>query len=293
MQINMMFTRLRYRPHLYNLNQRLQMSPSTVHKVLCSLLQQNHKRLTFSTTQQKAGTSNLDDSLYSYLVAHNREPEVRHMNSLLLASFLLTHALSLQILKQLREETHLRFPNAAHMAVSPEEGSFLAWLVKALAVRRAIEVGVFTGYSSLAMALSMPEGSKLMALDRDQNAMEIAQSFWQQAGVIDRIQHYVGPASESLQSFIDEGQAGQYDFAFIDADKRSYLSYYEQILILLRRGGVVAIDNVLWYGRVADTTSNDKKTLALQKFNNFLLNDPRISFSLIPVGDGLALCTKH
>lgn len=180
------------------------------------------------------------------------------------------------------------------MAVGPEEGSFLAWLVATLGVRRAIEVGVFTGYSSLAMAMALPADGKLVACDRDPVALKIAQKYWDKADVSKKIEMRLGPAVETLRSLLfEEGGRDQFDFAFIDADKRAYMEYYELLLQLVRPGGVIAIDNVLWYGKVADESNDDKATLALRELNDFLVMDERIDLSMLPLRDGLTLCRRR
>lgn len=202
------------------------------------------------------------------------------------------HSPEPEILRDLRAHTTIRFPQAAHMAVGPEQGAFLRWLVTALGVRRIIEIGVFTGYSSLAMAMNLPHDGILVACDRDASAMAIAEEYWTKAGVREKIRPRLGPAATTLQEMLDAGEAGTYDFAFIDADKRQYKGYYEALLQLIRPGGVIAIDNVLWYGKVVDPTVNDKATLALRDLNDFLVEDPRVDVSMVPIRDGLALCRR-
>lgn len=218
-----------------------------------------------------ANKQNVQVSLYSYILAHTREPV---------------------ILQKLRDDTAQRFPQAAGMAVSPEQGAFLAWLVGTLGVKRIVELGVFTGYSSVAMALALPADGRLVACDRDPKAMAMAQEYWAAAGVSDKIEARLGPAIDSLQALLDAGEEGTYDFAFVDADKRKYREYYEILLQLVRPGGVIAIDNVLWYGKVGDPEVNDKATIALRELNDFLLEDSRVDMSLVPIGDGLTLCRR-
>lgn len=213
----------------------------------------------------------VDDRLYSYILDHTREPA---------------------ILKKIRTDTAARFPQAAHMAVSPEQGAFLSWLVGALGVRRAIELGVFTGYSSVAMALALPADGRLVACDRDPAAMALAAQFWREAGVEGKVEGRVGPAIDTLQAMVAAGEEGTYDFAFVDADKRRYAEYYEMLLRLIRPGGVIAIDNVLWYGKVADPGVTDKATAALRELNAALAADPRVDVSLVPIGDGVTLCRR-
>eukprot|EP00890_Picochlorum_soloecismus_P001313 jgi/Picsp_1/2182/NSC_05647-R1_caffeoyl- o-methyltransferase len=218
----------------------------------------------------------LESALFEYITDHIREPNV---------------------LKDLRRDTKERYPRAAKMAVGPEQGAFLRWLVETTVVSRAIEVGVFTGYSSICIALGLQEstsrdGRILIALDRDEEALQMAQEYWCKAGVDHLIQSYCGPALESLDRLVmDEGLAS-FDFAFIDANKRSYMEYYEKMLQLIKVGGIIVIDNVLWYGRVADKNADDRTTLAIKELNDFIANDPRVSMTLLPIGDGLILCRK-
>ncbi|KAL6773954.1 hypothetical protein ACKKBG_A23200 [Auxenochlorella protothecoides x Auxenochlorella symbiontica] len=178
------------------------------------------------------------------------------------------------------------------MQITPDQGAFMHWLVATLRATRAIEVGVFTGYSSIATATALGPGGKLLACDPDERALAVARRCWDRAGVLDRIVEHVRPARETLELLLSAGEAGQYDFAFVDADKRGYMGYYEQLLQLVRPGGVIAFDNVLWYGQVADAGATDARTEAIRELNSFLLADERILFSLLPISDGLALCTK-
>jgi predicted O-methyltransferase YrrM len=166
-----------------------------------------------------------DARTYAYLLAHNPEPAP---------------------LAALRADTAARLPAAARMAVAPEQGAFLGWLVRALGAKQVLEVGTFTGYSSLAMALALPPGGGLVALDRDPSALAVAAAAWAAAGVADKVEARLGPAADSLQALLDQGRAGTFDFAFIDADKRGQQGYYDAALELLRPGGSLAVDNVLW-----------------------------------------------
>ena len=162
-----------------------------------------------------------------------------------------------------------------------------------MGAKRIIELGVFTGYSSLAMALALPDDGCLIACDRDATAMAVAEEHWKQAGVSHKVTPTLGAALDALQGLLDAGEVESFDFAFVDADKRMYRQYYELLLKLVRRGGVIAIDNVLWYGKVADVEVNDKATVALRALNDFLITDERVAVNLAPIGDGIFLCRKY
>lgn len=179
-----------------------------------------------------------------------------------------------------------------NMQIAPEQGQFMAWLAELMGVRRAIEVGVFTGYSALAVAEVLPADGCLVACDISEEYSAIARDYWRRAGVAERIDLQIRPAAETLQALIDAGQAGSYDFAFIDADKPGYAGYYEQCLQLLRTGGVVAVDNVLWHGDVVDASRTDADTAAIRAFNEQVRDDHRVAISLVPIGDGLLLARK-
>ncbi|PNW73770.1 hypothetical protein CHLRE_13g571950v5 [Chlamydomonas reinhardtii] len=208
--------------------------------------------------------------VYDYMLEHTREPEV---------------------LRRLREET--ADVHGSHMQITPEQGALLGLLVELVGAKRVVEVGVFTGYSSTAMALALPADGKLVALDRDERPVAMAQRYWGLAGVEERVELRVGPAEESLQALLERDGPGSYDMAFIDADKRAYDSYYELLLQLVRPGGLIAIDNVLFYGKVADPPPGDKAALALRDLNAKLLADTRISVSMVPIGDGMTLCRRR
>lgn len=209
-----------------------------------------------------------------------------------LRDYLLNHSLrESPWLTQLREET-AQIPGAI-MQIAPEQGQLMALLVKLLGVRRALEVGVFTGYSALAVALALPEGGELVACDVDAQTTAIAQRYWQAAGVADRITLKLGPAVETLDQLLASGAGGSFDWVFIDADKRNYDRYYEQALDLLRPGGVILVDNVLWFGRVLERDSQDLRTQAIQAFNAKLHRDPRIDLSMLAIADGLTLARKR
>lgn len=194
------------------------------------------------------------------------------------------------ILRRLREETSTH--PMANMQIAPEQGQFMALLIRMLGARRILEVGVFTGYSSLAMALALPEGGEIIACDVSEEYTAIARRYWREAGVSDRIALRLAPATETLDALLADGQAGAFDFAFIDADKPNYRGYYERCLTLLRPGGVVAIDNVLWSGTVADPTQSDPDIEAIRDLNTFLHSDNRVDLSLLPLADGLTLARK-
>jgi len=195
------------------------------------------------------------------------------------------------VLTELRQET----ANHAmgQMQIAPEQGQFMALLVKLAQVQRALEVGVFTGYSALAVALALPPTGRLVACDVSEEYTAIARRYWQKAGVAEKIDLRLAPATETLQDLINVGETQTFDFAFIDADKSSYDTYYEQALQLVRSGGLIAIDNVLWNGRVADPTVTDNRTQRIRALNQKLSQDDRIDLSLLPLGDGLTLALKR
>lgn len=195
------------------------------------------------------------------------------------------------LLKQLREET-ARDP-LARMQIAPEQGQFMALLVKLIGARNLIEVGTFTGYSSLCMARALPEDGYLLCCDIDENWTRIARRYWQQAGVADKIDLQLAPAADTLQARINTGDHNRFDLAFIDADKENYGRYYEQCLQLIRPNGLIIFDNMLWSGRVADPQVNDDDTRALRDMNRFLLQDERVDISLLPMADGITLVRKR
>jgi len=194
-------------------------------------------------------------------------------------------------LRKLREETASH--PAARMQISPEQGQFMALLVELIGVKRAFEVGTFTGYSAMCVTKAMGRDGRLVALDVSEEYTSIAQEHWKAAGVHQQIELKIGPAAESLEAMVKEGEGGTFDFAFIDADKTGYMAYYEYALKLLRPGGLVAIDNVLWNGSVADPKNNDEDTVAIRKINAFIKTDNRVTMSLVPIGDGLTLARKR
>jgi predicted O-methyltransferase YrrM len=191
----------------------------------------------------------------------------------------------------------LRAETASHprvnMQIAPEQGQFMALLVKLLGATRCIEVGVFTGYSSLAVALAMPATGRLVACDISEEYTAVARRHWEQAGVAGRIDLRIAPALETLDAMLAAGGAGAWDFAFVDADKGGYPEYYERLLELLRPGGLIAVDNTLWDGDVADPGNQEPDTLAIRAFNEKLHADERIDLSLVPIGDGLTLARKR
>jgi caffeoyl-CoA O-methyltransferase len=195
-----------------------------------------------------------------------------------------------EALRRLREETE-DHPRAS-MQTSPEQGQFLHLMARLVAARRTLEVGVFMGYSSTWVALALPAGGKITACDVSAEYTARARCTWEEAGVTDRIDLRLAPALQTLDALLAAGQAGSYDFAFIDADKANYSNYYERALALLRPGGLIAADNVLWDGKVADPAETDADTEAIREFNRRLHADSRIALSLAPIGDGLTLACK-
>ena len=194
------------------------------------------------------------------------------------------------VLKRLREETE-NHPFAL-MQICPEQGALMANLVRLISAKKAIEVGTFTGYSALAVALALPEDGYLLACDISEEFTSIGKPYWEEAGVSENIDLQRAPAIETLKSKIEDGESNTYDFAFIDADKINYLNYYELCLDLIRPGGVIAIDNVLWGGSVIDSARTDDDTKAIREINDFIVSDKRVNISMIPVGDGVTLAVK-
>lgn len=216
-------------------------------------------------------TLNLDSELYVYMKKNSlREPEV---------------------LQKLREQTHKM--SMSQMQISPEQGQFMRLLVELIGAKKTLEVGVFTGYSTLSVALALPGNGKIIACDINIEWTKIAQKYWEIAGVQNKIDLRLAPALETLEDLISQGESGTYDFAFIDADKVNYNDYYEKCLQLMRKGGLIAIDNVLWEGKVADSAVQDQNTVAIRELNAKLVKDERISLSMLPVGDGLTLVVKR
>lgn len=183
----------------------------------------------------------------------------------------------------------LKLPGA-RMQISPEQGQLLAWLIRLTNAKTILEIGTYTGYSALCMALALPKEGKLITCDVDANTTEIAIPYWREAGVFDKIERRIGPALETLAALTKENIG--FDFAFIDADKNNYLAYYEAILPLLNPNGIIAIDNVFWGGDVVNTNSEDKRTIALRELNDFVYQDSRVDVCMLPIGDGLTLVRK-
>ena len=194
------------------------------------------------------------------------------------------------ILRQLREETLTL--KEAQMQISPEQGAFLSILTKILKSKKTLDIGVFTGYSSLVVARELPDDGLVVACDTSIEWTSIAKKYWKLAGIDNKVDLHLAPAKETLEKLIKDGQASTYDFSFIDADKINYQSYYENSLILLKPGGIIAIDNVLWSGQVIDQTDFEPATRAIRSFNEKLYQDNRVSISMVPIGDGLTLAYK-
>jgi predicted O-methyltransferase YrrM len=195
------------------------------------------------------------------------------------------------VLARLREET-AELPLSI-MQIAPEQGQFMRLLVQILGAKRCLEIGTFTGYSSLSVALRLPADGQIIACDVSVDFTEIALRYWAEAGVADKIDLRLGPAIETLDDLLKEGASGSFDFAFIDADKENYLPYYERCLKLIRPGGLIAVDNVLWNGSVVDPEKTDADTLAIRELNQKLRDDERVDISMVPIGDGLTLARKR
>lgn len=204
--------------------------------------------------------------------------------------YLNAHSPESGVLKRLRELTSTM--PLGQMQIAPSQGAFMAWLLRMMRAERTIEVGVFTGASTLVTAEALPEHGRILACDISEEWTTIAREHWQLAGVGHKIDLVLGPASETLKQGLLAGQANLYDFAFIDADKESYENYYELCLRLVRRGGVILLDNMLWGGSVADKAKQSASTRALRELNRRILEDARVDCSLVPVGDGLMLVRK-
>ncbi|MFQ5469518.1 MAG: class I SAM-dependent methyltransferase [Gammaproteobacteria bacterium] len=215
-------------------------------------------------------TLNLDEALYEYLLSVSLRDS--------------------SIQKALREETDQL--EMGVMQISADQAQFMALLVKLINAKTAIEIGVFTGYSALTVAQALPVDGRLVACDISKEWTDRARPYWQKAGVDHKIDLRLSPALDTLVSLSQDGETGSYDFAFIDADKVNQLQYYERCLNLIRPGGVIAIDNVLWGGAVIDPENTNEDTIAIRQFNEFLHSDDRVDISLVPIGDGLTLARK-
>jgi predicted O-methyltransferase YrrM len=191
-----------------------------------------------------------------------------------------------QILRELRAAT-APLPNAG-MQIGADQGQFMALLVRAIGAKRCLEIGTYTGYSALAVALALPEDGKIVCCDVSEEWTAIGRPFWKKAGVEKKIDLKIAPALETLQKL-----KGPFDFVFIDADKENYLNYYERCLQLIRRGGLMAVDNVLWSGEVANVRARDALTVALRKFNDYVHKDERVELAMLSIGDGLTLALKR
>jgi len=209
-----------------------------------------------------------------------------------LYAYLLENSLrETDILRRLREET-AGLPGAG-MQIAPEQGQFMALLAELIGARHCLEIGTFTGYSALAVALALPPEGRLIACDVNEETTAVARRYWQEAGVAGKIDLRLAPALETLDALLADGAAGRFDFAFIDADKSNYEAYYERCLDLLRDGGLIAVDNVLWGGAVTNPAPGDSDTRAIRALNAKIASDQRVSCSMLPLGDGLTLVRKR
>ena len=215
-------------------------------------------------------TLSLNDRVYDYLLAVSVKES--------------------DVLAQLREETAgIEF---SEMQIAPEQGQFMALLVRLIGARRALEIGTFTGYSSISIASALPDDGELICCDDSEEWTAMAKKYWRQSGLQDRIQLKLADAIKTLEGLIDAGESGTFDFIFIDADKQNYADYYELSLQLVRDGGLIAVDNTLWSGDVADPSNMEPGTRAIRKFNDIIRQDERVEISLVPIGDGLTLARK-
>jgi caffeoyl-CoA O-methyltransferase len=216
-------------------------------------------------------TLSLDDGLYDYMLKVSlREPDV---------------------LRRLRDETAV-LPNR-NMQIAPEQGQFMAMLMRLMNAQRILEIGTFTGYSALCMALALPPGGRIVTCDINPEWTAVAQRYWTEAAVADRITLRLGPAMATLEALLAEGERERFDVAFIDADKENYSGYFERALALVRSGGLIIVDNVLWGGSVIDLAKQDPDTVAIRAFNTKMRDDERVILSLVPIGDGLTLAMKR
>ena len=212
----------------------------------------------------------LREDLYEYLVARRTADD--------------------DLLLELRRETEERFSDQAGMVISPEQGTFLGILVAATGARRVLEIGTFTGYSSTCMARALPDDGHLLALDMSEEYTTVARSYWKRAGVESRIELKLAPALESLRGL---PHTPPFDFAFLDAQKTEYWDYLEEILPRLKTDGLIAVDNVLWSGRIIDPENTDESTIALRAFNDRVAADKRVDSVMLAIADGLRLIRKR
>jgi predicted O-methyltransferase YrrM len=196
-----------------------------------------------------------------------------------------------EVMTDLRERTAEM--EAANMQISSEQGALMTLLVELMGVGRAVEIGTFTGYSALCIARAMPDDGELICCDVDEEWTSIAQDYWKEAGLDDRIRLELRPALETLEALIDDGEAEGFDFAFVDADKENYVDYYDRCMTLVRPGGLLAFDNVFWGGSVVDPEDDDASTRAIRRLNETIADDPRVTPSMVPIGDGLLLARKR
>jgi caffeoyl-CoA O-methyltransferase len=196
-----------------------------------------------------------------------------------------------ELLARLRSET--RGMRGSGMQIAPEQGQLMTLLVELLGARRALEIGTYTGYSSLCVAAALPEDGRLIACDVSEEFTQVARRYWQEAKLSHKIELRLAPALSTLDALLADGSAESFDFAFIDADKEGYDAYYERCLRLLRRGGLIAVDNALWNGSVADPSRDDEDTRAIRALNQKVAGDARVTMSLVPIGDGLLLARKR
>ena len=214
----------------------------------------------------------------------------RYVASELIEDYVWRHTRESDVARRLRDET-AKLPEAG-MQIGPDQAAFLALLVRGIGARRCIEVGTFTGYSALAVACALPPHGRLVCCDISKQWTDIARRSWQEAGVADRVELRLAPALDTLRD-LAANETGTYDFAFIDADKSHYGAYYEQCLTLLRPGGLITLDNMLWSGRVADASQHDPDTDAIRDLNAKILADPRVDACLLTLGDGVMLARKR
>jgi caffeoyl-CoA O-methyltransferase len=215
-------------------------------------------------------TVGLSDAVYEYLLTTFREPEV---------------------LTDLRRET-AAMP-MSRMQIAPEQGQLLRLVVELIGARRCLEIGVFTGYSALSVALALPEDGRLVALDVNEEWTDVARRYFARAGQAHKLELRLAPAVVTLEALVAAGASGSFDFCFIDADKENYNTYYERCLDLLRPGGAIGIDNALWSGAVADLSDQDVGTVAIRRLNERIAADERVTASLVPIGDGLWIVRKR